>query len=906
MLLIGVCVWAVVTAGAAAPPTGNDGTTSKVGINQELQDMVAKLGHADYREREAATEAIMRMGPVVVEALERLSAEADDPEIRFRLRLIIESFALPDRAVIVVRVEPGCPLRPGDVITQINGRQVLGPEQFALRLQHASDSAVIRIRRDGFSQSIHGLDPRMIETVCQYRAARGEAVAEIVGLYFEGLVEAAYERLRDLPAELSASELSPLLIAIIAHTAGDGSRARDLLGEHPRAIAYERDQWSGPSRLDLAGPFKAPYQLEMDLWTYGGGAPVNTQSDPDLRMQRVLVPAGRYAEALVQAMRHWWGRYRNNLEQLVETTTAGNMIAVSAWMLSELDLVSECLRLIEPRSVVLRQAAGGVQKWLRVRTDAWLPFLAGEPQRAVDASFEHAVAVLGPTTVPERLRLVQVPEIAARIAFFLYQIPNDRRVGAMLELVNRADSEGLSAYAWWMLFGLHADNAARIATDLDAILENLSPRDRNRYGRASALLRFADGEDDPAAYEPALEHLESSPIHDAGAIAFVELLQAVAARQWERAAMLVGSVDEFPGRETLSHTLRYVGVVPDSLPAEVTRGALLSVPIGAGGASWLVLTRSGGLRRVDLEAGSVLPVSPPSETWYPNPLTWPWISCDAASGRAWVYDRQRLWEVGGSSPTPLRVNITPAQIPAVEVFLRPHFEAVALAVGLTELPAGENGPFFREDIRFGSEFVADPDLPELGWVRPLAQDSGLVQVTFRGGPHILIDIESGGIWSSHWFAEVLDMSEPPLFWAQAVPEQSAPLVYLISDQGLIRFDVATEAVRRVPLPGSPAFPPLCPEWCPYERRDPRWVYCARLPASGGAVYRVRIADDAAERVDMINMAYPPGFHALFARSTLRAEIEQKLSRVRMPTLAGWTENVIESVEEWIQSLEQRP
>jgi hypothetical protein len=72
-------------------------------------------------------------------------------------------------------------------------------------------------------------------------------------------------------------------------------------------------------------------------------------------------------------------------------------------------------------------------------------------------------------------------------------------------------------------------------------------------------------------------------------------------------------------------------------------------------------------------------------------------------------------------------------------------------------------------------------------------------------------------------------------------------VMLLSDQGLIRFDVAAEKFARIDLPGDAPHAAVIPEWAPYDRRDPRFVYCARLPEEGGAVFRYHTADGESKR-----------------------------------------------------------
>src|SRR5439155_5853126 len=108
-----------------------------------------------------------------------------------------------------------------------------------------------------------------------------------------------------------------------------------------------------------------------------------------------------------------------------------------------------------------------------------------------------------------------------------------------------------------------------------------------------------------------------------------------------------------------------------------------------------------------------------------------------------------------------------------------------------------------------------------------------------------LDVTTGKAWSSQWIALQLGLPTPPIFFAQALwPEEGdAPVAILMTDQGLMRFDVAHETVTRIAitLPGEEPYPRLIPESTPYERHDPRFVYCARLPEDGGGVYRLIVA-----------------------------------------------------------------
>ena len=171
-----------------------------------------------------------------------------------------------------------------------------------------------------------------LPVVCDYRAPAGAAIASAVRLYAYGYAEQAYELLRELKGEVPESELPALLYAVIAYTAGDAQSAFDILAEHPDACLPVSlvNLSSSPSALDLAGPVGAPYHLEWRWWTERllGDA----WAEPDTAIHRVLIPAGRYADALQGGEdlrdapaigKRWRGRWRN-------------VLAVYAWMVSEL------------------------------------------------------------------------------------------------------------------------------------------------------------------------------------------------------------------------------------------------------------------------------------------------------------------------------------------------------------------------------------------------------------------------------------------------------------------------------------------------------------------------------------------------------------------------------------------
>ena len=186
-------------------------------------------------------------------------------------------------------------------------------------------------------------------------------------------------------------------------------------------------------------------------------------------------------------------------------------------------------------------------------------------------------------------------------------------------------------------------------------------------------------------------------------------------------------------------------------------------------------------------------------------------------------------------------------------------------------------------------------------IRVLPNDERIVHVAMRGGPHLLLDTTTEKVWTSLWIAEQLGLATPPRFLAQASCEQASPVVFLLSDVGLIRFDVAREKLARLELPGDEPYPALVPEYCPYQRRDPRWIYCARLPQDGGKVFRVVVADNHVESLEMVNEALPRDYYAIRTRSEIREQIDTMFAQAGLPPLrefiADTERRVLEYAEE---------
>lgn len=886
----------------AAPPAKTPDTQPAA-----WQRWLDRLGGEPFTVREEATRQLIGLGPGIAEPLRaRLEREAD-PEVRHRILYILDHIVPPDRAVLVVRAEPDSGLRPGDLITHVNTRRIRETRELLHLLNEGG--LMVRVLSANGPREVGPLTADAAFNFSDYRLPQGEIIAQAVRLYSDGCVEQAYELVKELGDAVAETELSPLLRARLAYTAGDAATAQRLMAN--KADAVQVRDWVTPSPLDLAGPGKAPFHLEWLLWeeTTGG-----RDSDPDLRVQRVLIPARRYVDSLEAAVGFWWTDYRPNPGRRGDNRSrvSGNMLAVASWMLSEMDLASECLRLIEPRSEILGY------KWIRVRTDAWLAFLRGNAKEALDGLYDDARDVLsfpqGMSPVDSRT-FTRVPTVAATAAFFLYQAPADSRAEELFNSVNRPGHVALAAYAQWMLFSLQEENAALIRKHLGQLLPNAPGADAFIHARAAALLEYVQNVPDDEVLQAARRRLMQAPDTPERAVwlALADALRHLAAGRPEAAR---AALQPFAARRetlVLRDTLDFLTNPPpgaDQHPA--LQNPLLAVPLGSVDEAWIVLARDRRLLRFDVKRNVVAPLEKPSPSWYPGPVNWPWLGREETTGRVWVYDRRRVLEIGRAGATAVRLNIQARDIPVFDRVAGPVFSVVAEAARAGEAAApatapvanSEAGEFWREDLRAHGEFVGDPDLPEIGWVRVLPEAPQFAQLALRGGESFLIDTAANRVWSSAWLTDKLGLpAGAPLksFFAQAVlaaAPDGPPVVFLMSDRGLLRFDPAGEAVTRIALPGQEPHPPVIPESTPYARHDPRWVYCAKPPEAGGHVFRVNVADNRAEVVNMINMALPEGYYESQSRAALRADLDRRLRPSGVPSLRQFVEDAAQTVAKW--------
>ena len=882
----------------------------------EIAAIVQRLGDDTYTVREQATQELVARGLEIRAQLRAHLAGESDPEIRHRLRYILSNIEPPRTAVLVSAAGPESGLTPGDVITHVNGHEVHNTAELRQRASGATFGAAFRVRRLEGIREIGPTELGELEKLNDYVAPRSKTLARVLRLYHAGLVEQAADELRALDAQepVRHAELPDALKACILYTAGDAARAFELLrGYEEHARAYdERNPWTSPSRLDVGLSAKAPYHVEWELFSRGGATLLESGDDLDLRMQRVLVPAHRYRDTTLRAAELWWDRFRTGLlTESIGTHVAGNKLAVIGWMFYELGLQSECCRLIEPRSAILRMSFNGPRKWVRVDTDAWLPLLAGDRAAALDTFYEHATDILAnPPGPDDRESVISNPSVAARLAFFLYQLPNDARVGECLDLVARDGHPVLADYAAWATLALDRANEEQVRAGLQRMLPNLRGPQALPTARAVALLEYVQTNPQRDVFVAARQRLHDDTDQTRRELwlAIVDTLTALASDDLAAARIALDEAGDAPEAAALVHTLEFRAAPPSGAANhEALAAPLLAVPIGVDDAHWLILARDRRLLHFDVAAGALKAVDSPTPTWFPNPLTWPWIGRETATGRTWVYARRRVVEQRFDETTGLRLNIDTADIPAFDRVAGPVFTRLTAAVAAAgPMPPGETSEFLSADMKAFGELFAGPGLREIALIRALPGDERIVQIALRGGPNLLLEPARDKVWDAEWFAKSGQLDRPPLFIARAASHQGAdgsPRVWLFSDQGLMHFDTAAEHVTRIALPDDALHSAVVPESTPYERADGRFLYVARLPEDGGQVFRLHTADNRVEPLDMVNEALPPEYYRLLTRAEIRRTLDEKLHAAGMLGLQEFIDDAAAVVQQATRSTE---
>lgn len=895
---------------SGAPATGRSVAGTQDGAT--LDSLIAQLGDDEYERREAASRAILILGPAVSPALEAHLAATSDPEVRFRLRYILEHIRPPERAVLLIRAARETGLAPGDLITHVNSRRVRAESE--LRQLLGDDPRGARL-------SVFGVDgPRetgplfmgQLEELADYVAPRGPDFARALRLYAQGFAEQAYALVQSTGGPGPEEQWPQLLHARLAYTAGDAPAAFEALRGQEDSVRPIGADWNSDSVLDRSGPGKAPFLLEWKLFSEDAGPRgqrrFETHNDRDLRVQRVLVPAHRTVDALLAAAA-LWNQMQSELGADSDTNrVAGNQLAVCGWMLYDLDLRSECCRLVEPRSRILRTSQQGVDKWIRVETDAWLPFLNGDTQLAVDGLYEPALDILRHPPRPDEVSsLIRNPAVAARLALFLYRLGDEQKLDEALTAVNVRGHVALADYATWMLTALDGDAFAAVRRHLDAMLPNFSDGEVLPFARAAALLEYvADRPQDDVFLAARQRAAESRAADREGWVAQIEVLRRLAAGEMPAARAALAAHHGSPDAAALESTVGFRENPPPSAAAhDALRAPLLAVERREG--DWLILARDRRLLRFDSASGTLEALAGAPADWFPGPLTWPWIGCQRASGRAWIYELRRLIEVTPGGGEALRLNIATADIPDLDRCIGPAFDRFANLARSAPLPAGETSEFLRVELRANRGFAADPDLPEIGSIEPVAGDPRLVQVAVRGGPEAIVDTERQRLWSSAWLAEAAGLERPPRCFARAQQDASGrTTVYLFSDQGLLVFDPDAESAQRVALPGDEPFPALVPESMPYERRDPAWVYFARVPDDGGGVYRLATATGAIEPLPLENLALPADCYRRMTRAELRRLVDERLIAAGLPDLETFVQETEARLADWEQRQQGAP
>jgi hypothetical protein len=884
---------------AESEPTPATDTDTTAATN-ELSTLIEQLGDDDYRQREAATSALLGRGAAIRADLQAALAQSEDPEILRRLHYVIEHVTPPRSGLIVLNIPADEMLTAGDIITHINDRRIPDDGDLSLIANPDEQDLTVQLWTPAGPETTRLKYLANLRAAVIYEPKTGAILAEIIRDFANGYPERARQKLLNTPMLNWSQQPSDRFRALLDYTVGIHNPSIERWADTPQeaaALVSPTRQfnifttstiWDRPAPIDLSIPHKAPFQLEWDLWNLAGKRMIVNPQDPDLRVQRVLVPAHRHIDALVRCAGIWWSQYRSNLpNETSNRTQAGNMLAVVSWMAYELDLLSECSQLIEPRSRYLRVSSRDINKWLRVHTDAWLPYLQGDPQAALDMFYEDALRILEHPLQPnDPAVLTQNPAVAGRLAFFLYQFPGDERLRPTLETVNHPHQSARVDYVWWMCHALRAGNFDVIREHLAALAPNLPGKIVPRYARGMALLEYIADNPTPAAFANASELIaqHAEPDSRAALLAEVQTLNHLTAGEIDRAAETVQQAASTPGGAVLRETVtfrQWLATAPLNTLSD--RAPLIAVPADPNRDTWIVMTSARQLMRYTRSTDQLIPITDNSADWFPGVLNWPWLGFELESGRVWAYARNSLHEINAASEA-VQASLPPNQIAEFDRAVRPVFSKFAQALSAGRPLNPRDGQYLATDVKIPAAPISLPTRPDVSELISLPGDARIVHLATRNGVHLLINTVRQRAWHQQDLGQAIDVEGFRWIMPVAARESESPLAYLLTDHGLMELDMETGQIRRRELPDLAADTPVVAEHLPYTRREPRYLYFAAAPEAGSAMYRLDRESDTIEKLETQHFGQRRSFTRQRSRSWIRAEIDRRLAEEGIPSL----------------------
>lgn len=912
ILITGLLITATTVQIAGAQPAEADAATSTHTAVEDFGALIEQLGDEDYRLREAATSALLGRGAAIRTDLQAALKQCGDPEVRRRLHYIIEHVTPPRSGMIVLNVPSDELLTAGDIITHINDRRIPDDGDLSLIANPDEQDLVVQLWTPAGPEQTRLKFLSNLRAAVKYEPKTGAILSEIIRDFANGYPERARQKLINSPILTWSQQPSDRFRALLDFTVGIHNSAIERWADTPqKAAALVRPTrqfnvfttstiWDSPAPIDLSIPHSAPFQLQWDLWSRAGQQPSVNSSDPDLRVQRVLVPANRHIDALVRCAGIWWSQYRHNLPSEPSIRTqAGNMLAVVSWMAYELDLLSECSHLIEPRSRYLRLSSRDINKWLRVHTDAWLPYLQADSQGALDMFYEDALRILEHPLQPnDPAVLTQNPTVAGRLAYFLYQFPGDARLRPTLEAVNHPHQSARVDYAWWMCHALRAGNFNVIREHLAALAPNLPSEVVPRYARGMALLEYIADNPTPAAFANAAELIaqHAEPESRAALLAEVQTLSHLTAGEIERATETMEQAAKSPGGAILRETVafrRWLATAPLNTLSD--RPPLIAVPADPNFDNWVVMTSSRQLMRYDGNTDQLTPITDNSSDWFPGVLNWPWLGFEPESGRVWAYTRNSLHEINAASNA-IQASLPPDQFVEFDQAIRPVFSAFAHALAAGRPLEARDGQYLSSDINIPDAPVSLPSRPDVCELIHLPGDERIVHLATRNGVHLLINTVSKHAWQQQDFAQAIGVDGFQWIMPLAARDSESPIAYLLTDHGLIELNLDSGQIKHRELPDLAADTPVVAEHLPYTRREPRYIYFATAPEAGAAMYRLDRESDTIAKLETQHFGQQRSFYRQRSRSWIRDEIDRRLAAEGIPSLIEFIETTEQLTE----------